>query len=112
MYMQKYNNSYGYSSHEMITALRDIVDVLYDGYCEVLKDEELCSTIHKKIKELKFCSDREREYKLFKVLSILNCSKKKMDTNCYLNWEVVKSMIDEVVVLCLEMLKNYDSRET
>ncbi len=102
--MQSENNSYGSDSHEIITALRDIVDVLYEGYCEVLKDEELCSTIHKKIKDLRHCPEREREYKLFKVLCILNSSRKKLDSNCILNREVVVSILDEIALLYMELL--------
>lgn len=104
--MQNYNNSYGCNSHEMVTALRDIVDVLYDGNCKVLKDDELCSTVHKKMKELRQRPERERQYKMFKIMSILSSSQKKMTKNCNLNKDVVISILDEINILCLEFLKN------
>lgn len=104
--MENYNNSYGYDSHEIVTALRDIVDVLYDGYCKVLKDEELCSTVHKKIRELQNCPIQERQYKMFKILSILSSSRKRMGNNCNLKKEVVISILDEIYILCIEILRN------
>lgn len=61
--MQKHN--------ETLNALRDIVDVLYDGYCTSLEEEELYSTVEKKLKELRRCSPKEKKYKLCKIQNIL-----------------------------------------
>lgn len=95
-------------SKEIVTALRDIVDVLYDGNCEVLRDEELCSTIHKKMRELQYCSRREKEYKLYKIFNILCASHEDINYNCKLNREIVISILDEIYFQGIEILKHLD----
>lgn len=108
--MNRNCNSFCIGSQEIITALRDIVDVLYDGNCEVLRDEELCSTIHKKMRELQFCSRRERKFKLLKIFNILCASHEKLNYNCKLNKEIVISILDEIYFQGIEILKHLDER--
>lgn len=104
MSMNENNNSYCSNSKDMITALRDIIDVLYDGYCKVLSDDELCPTIRKKMRELEYRSKREKRYKLLKVFNILNATQPSLNYNCNLNKEVVISILDEIYILCIEVL--------
>lgn len=106
--MNRGSNSYYRNTQDIITPLRDIIDVLYDGYCKVLIDEELCFTIHKKMKELQYCSKREKKYKLLKIINILNATKNTCNDNCNLNREVVLSILDEIYYLCIEVLKQLE----
>ena len=106
--MQEKSVSYWDDTLEDITALRDIVDILYDGYCKVLRDDELCSTICKKIKDLQYCPDKEKRFKLLKIFNILNNYERKMNNNCNLNNEVVISILDEIYNLCQKILRELD----
>lgn len=106
--MNKNSNSYYNYTQDIATPLRDIIDVLYDGYCKVLIDEELCSTIRKKMKELQYCSNREKHYKLLKIYNIINATRDKGKDNCNLNAEVVLSILDEIYYLCIEILKQLE----
>jgi len=106
--MNKINKSYCSNSQDIATVLRDIIDVLYDGYCKVLNDDELCSTIRKKVRELQYRSRREKRYKLLKIFNILNTTQYSMNCNCKLNKEVVISILDEVYILCVEVLKQQE----
>lgn len=106
--MNKSSNSYCDDTRDLMTPLRDIIDVLYDGYCKVLIDEELCSTIRKKMKELQYCSPREKHYKLLKIIKILNATQNGKRSNCNLNKEVVLSLLDEIHDLCIEILKQLE----
>lgn len=106
--MNRSSNSYCNDTQDVITPLRDIIDVLYDGYCKVLIDEELCTTIRKKMKELQSCSNREKRYKLLKIFNILNATQNSNKGNCNLNREVVLSILDEIYYLCIEILKQLE----
>lgn len=106
--MQNNYNSTPHNSQEIFTALRDIIDVLYDGYCKTLRDEELCSTVMKKIKEIRNCSEREKEYKMLRVFNILNSFRRSSNYNCNSNREVVLSILDEINLLCKDIIEKLD----
>lgn len=92
--------------HIIWTHLRDILDVLYDGRYHGVDNEELYVTIMKKIKRLEYSPYREKRYKLLKIMSILKSSLKIVKNNCISNKEVVLLLLNNIYLLCENILNN------
>lgn len=102
MSMEKYQKDDSKRSSEVFTALRDIIDVLYNGYCKVLQDEELYNTVQKKLRELNKCPLRERRYKMLKIASIIANLQPSDDQS------LESDAIDQIHNLCMELLKGLE----